>query len=112
MNNYQKALIEEHSALVVRICNLNNDVYSKESVNDTQVEFGNKMVQLVSMQNYCAALEARLMNANVAYEHGQYFERVAEIKTSNVVEIIPTTEDKPGSDFDKDGEESNSSSND
>lgn len=112
MNNYQKALIEEHSQLVVRICNLNNNIYNKESVNDTQVEFGNKMVQLVSMQNYCYALEARLMNAGVTYEHDQYFERVAEIKNVEAVEIVPTTEGKPGSDFDKDGEESNSPSND
>ena len=86
MENYQKTLIEEHSQLVVRIQKLHNYVYSDQSNADNKVEFANKCIQLSAMKKYEEALRSRLENQGIFFENGQYFERVAEIKTA------PTTE--------------------
>lgn len=100
MNTYQKALIEEHSQLAVRTQNLHDYIYGDASQNDDKVEFANKCIQLRAMKNYEEALRARLENADVVYENGQYFEKVASIQK---VIVPPATEDA-GSDFDADGE--------
>ena len=100
MNNYQKALIDEHSELVVRIEKLHDYVYSDSSNNDTRVEFANKCIQLAAMKNYVEALRARLENAKVVFESGKYFENVASIEK---VIVQPAIEGQ-GSDFDADGE--------
>ena len=91
MNNYQKALVEEHSNLVIRTQNLNDYVYSDASNSDNRVEFANKCIQLAAMKKYEEALRARLENANVIYESGDYLERVATV-----------TENMKGNDYDKD----------
>ena len=39
MNNYQKALVEEHSNLVVRIQKLHDWIYSDKPIKDDKVEF-------------------------------------------------------------------------
>lgn len=100
MNTYQKALIEEHSQLAVRTQNLNNYIYSEQSQNDNKIEFANKCIQLRAMKNYEEALRARLENADVVFENGQYFEKVASIQQV----IIPPANEGAGSDFDADGE--------
>lgn len=79
MNSYQKALIEEHSNLVVRIQNLHNYIYGEESNNDNRVEFANKCIQLAAMKKYEEALRARMENVCITFENGNYFERVASI---------------------------------
>lgn len=99
MNNYQKSLIEEHSQLVVRINKLQNYLYTSASDNDNKIEYANKAVQLAAMKKYEEALNARLANAGVVYEDGEYFEHIACIKTEDP-ELTP---DKScGSDFDAD----------
>ena len=82
MNNYQKALIEEHSNLVVRIQKLHDWIYSDKPIKDDKVEFANKCIQLAAMKKYEEALRARLENQGVFFENGQYFERVAKIKAT------------------------------
>lgn len=83
MNNYQKALIEEHSQLVVRTQNLHNYIYSEESNNDNRIEFANKCIQLTSMKKYEEALRARMENAGIMFENDNYFELVNSI-TNNI----------------------------
>lgn len=90
MNNYQKALIDEHSQLVVRTQNLHNYIYSEKSNNDHRIEFANKCIQLASMKKYEEALRARMENAGITFENGNYFERVASI--TPVVAIATATE--------------------
>ena len=89
MNTYQKELIDEHTGLVVRTQNLHNYIYSKESANDHRVEFANKCIQLSHMKKYEEVLRARLINAGIVFETGQYLEKVAEIK-SVIADEIPS----------------------
>lgn len=99
MNNYQKALIEEHSNLVVRTQNLHDYVYSDASNKDNRVEFANKCIQLASMKKYEEALRARIENTGITFENGNYFERVASINP-----VIATVMPDAGSDYDVDEE--------
>ena len=99
MNNYQKALIEEHSNLVVLTQKLHDYVYSDSSNDDTRIEFANKCIQLAAMTKYEEALRARLENAQVIFESGKYFENVATIEKV----IVPPAIEGQGSDFDADG---------
>lgn len=98
MNSYQTDLIEEHSNLVVRTQNLHNYIYSEASANDHRVEFANKCIQLSHMKKYEEALRARLINAGIVFENGQYLEKVAEIKPVVIAAEIPSA----GNDFDFD----------
>lgn len=88
MNSYQKALIEEHSNLVVRIQKLHDWVYSDKPIKDDKVEFANKCIQLAAMKKYEEALRARIENIGITFENGNYFEHVAAIKVN---ELEPTT---------------------
>ena len=90
MNNYQKSLVEEHSQLVIRIDTLHNYIYSEKSDKDNKVEFANKCIQLAAMKKYEEALRARIENAGITFENGNYFERVASITL--VVAGATTTE--------------------
>ena len=99
MEKYQKEMIEEHSGLVVRIQKLHDYIYSDKSNADNKVEFANKCIQLTAMKRYEKALRARLENAGIVFENGNYFERVASI-TSTIIPPITTT----GSDYDVDKE--------
>lgn len=99
MNSYQKALVEEHSNLVVRTQTLHDYVYSDASNNDSKIEFANKCIQLASMKKYEEALRARLENSGIAFENGNYFERVAQITP-----VIDTVMPDAGNDYDADGE--------
>jgi hypothetical protein len=100
MNTYQKDLIEEHSKLVVRINNLHNFIYSDRSEIDDKIEFANKCIQLAAMKKYEEALRARIENAGITFENGNYFENVATIEKI----IVPPAIEGQGSDFDADGE--------
>ena len=82
MEKYQKEMIEEHSGLVVRIQNLHNYVYSDQSNADNKVEFANKCIQLAAMKKYEEALRARIENAGIVFENGNYFEHIASIKAN------------------------------
>lgn len=86
MVDFVKRMVDEHSQLIVRIQALHEYIYSDKSNDDNKVEFANKCIQLAAMKKYEEALRARLENQGVFFENGQYFERVAEIKTA------PTTE--------------------
>ena len=99
MTDYQKEMIEEHSGLVVRIQKLHDWIYSDKPIKDDKVEFANKCIQLAAMKKYEEALRARLENADIVFENGEYFERVASI-TSTIIPPITTT----GSDYDVDKE--------
>lgn len=83
MLDFVKRMVEEHSQLVVRTQALHEYIYSDKSDNDNKVEFANKCIQLSAMKKYEEALRARLENQSVFFENGQYFERVAEIKSSS-----------------------------
>lgn len=97
MNNYQKALIDEHAQLVVRTQNLHDYIYNEESNNDHRIEFANKCIQLASMKKYEEALRARMENAGITFENGNYFERVASIGHT-IIPAIPNA----GKDYDAD----------
>ena len=99
MNNYQKALVEEHSNLVVRIQELHDWIYSDKTIKDDKIEFANKCIQLAAMTKYEEALRARMENVDITFENGNYFERVANI-TPTIIPPIATT----GSDYDVDEE--------
>lgn len=99
MNAYQKALVEEHSNLVVRTQALHDYVYSDASNNDSKIEFANKCIQLASMKKYEDALRARLENSGIAFENGNYFERVAQITP-----VIDTVMPDAGNNYDADSE--------
>lgn len=82
MNNYQKALVEEHSNLVVHIQKLHDWIYSDKPIKDDKVEFANKCIQLAAMKKYEEALRARIENIGITFENGNYFEHVAAIKVN------------------------------
>lgn len=103
MNDYQKSLIEEHSQLVVRTQKLHDYVYSNKSDKDNNIEFANKCIQVTSMKKYEEALRARLENAGIVFENGNYFERVASITTE-----IPTPIPEAGNDYDADSQHKDS----
>ena len=83
MLDFVKKMVDEHSQLFIRIQKLHEYIYSDKSDNDNKVEFANKCIQLSAMKKYEEALRARLENQSVFFENGQYFERVAEIKSSS-----------------------------
>lgn len=83
MLDFVQRMVEEHSQLAIRIQSLHEYIYSDKSNNDNKVEFANKCIQLSAMKKYEEALRARLENQSVFFENGQYFERVAEIKSSS-----------------------------
>ena len=99
MDNYQKALIEEHSNLVVRIQKLHDWIYSDKPIKDDKVEFANKCIQLAAMKKYEEALRARIENIGITFENGNYFERVASINY-----VIATDMSDAGNDYDADCE--------
>lgn len=102
MNNYKKALIEEHSQLVIRIRNLNDYIYSDKSDKDDKIEFANKCIQLASMTKYEEALHARIENAGITFDGSNYFEHVAAISHTIAPPIIAITIPDKGSDYDVD----------
>ena len=99
MVNSSKYMIDEHSQLIINIHNLHDYIYSDNSNNDNKVEFANKCIQLAAMKKYEEALRARLENAGIVFENGEYFERVASINP-----VIATVMPDAGNDYDADCE--------
>ena len=98
MVEFVKRMINEHAELVVRIQKLHNYVYSEASDKDNKTEFANKCIQLAAMKKYEEALRARLENASVVFENGQYFERVGCINVeSDKQKFIDTEENNKNS---------------
>ena len=106
MNTETQQLMQEHSQLIVRINELDNELYGNGGFNtmtditnnQTQddifcnmTEFGNKGIQLASMRTYLKALECRLNNRNIFFKNGEYFERVAVIDKTSVQPQNPNT---------------------
>ena len=83
MLDFVKRMVDEHSQLVVRTQKLHEYIYSDKSDKDNKIEFANKSIQLVAMKKYEEALCARLENAGIVFENGEYFEHVAAIKVNN-----------------------------
>ena len=98
MIDFVKRMVDEHSQLVIRIQKLHEYIYSDKSDKDNKVEFANKCIQLSAMKKYEEALRARLENQGIFFENGQYFDKVAEIKST----FTPTT---PEEDQNDDGTE-------
>lgn len=76
---YVTRMIEEHSQLVIRICKLNDYVYSEKSDKDDKVEFANKCIQLAAMKKYEEALRARLENHGIRFVDGEYLTSLGKI---------------------------------
>ena len=87
MLDFVKRMVDEHSQLFIRIQKLHEYIYSDKSDKDNKVEFANKCIQLAAMKKYEEALRARLENQGIFFENGQYFDKVAEIKST----FTPTT---------------------
>lgn len=81
MKDFVKAMMEEHSQLIVRIKNLETYIYSEQSDKDDKVEFANKCIQLAAMKKYEEALAARLENQGIEFDGTDYFEKIATIKS-------------------------------
>ena len=94
MLDFVQRMVEEHSQLVVRTQALHEYIYSDKSDNDNKVEFANKCIQLSAMKKYEEALRARLENRGIFFENGQYFDKVAEIKST----FTPTTSEEDKND--------------
>ena len=90
MIDFVKRMVDEHSQLVIRIQKLHEYIYSDKSDKDNKVEFANKCIQLSAMKKYEEALRARLENQGIFFENGQYFDKVAEIKST----FTPTTSEE------------------
>ena len=100
MNTDKKALIEEHSGLIVRIQTLHDYIYSSKSDADNKVEFANKCIQLAAMKKYEECLQARMENIGIIFDNGEYLERVATV--TPIIAVPEVTDDQSGSDFDID----------
>lgn len=86
MLDFVKRMVDEHSQLVIRIQKLHEYIYSDKSDKDNKIEFANKCIQLSAMKKYEEALRARLENQGIFFENGQYFDKVAEIKSTFTTE--------------------------
>lgn len=78
MEAFVNRMIDEHIELNRRISKLETFIYGDAANKVTRADFANMCLQLKAMRNYEEALSARLINQNVVYEHGQYFEKIAE----------------------------------
>lgn len=89
MDKYTNELVKEHAQLVVRIDELEKEVYTSDNKSDnfSKVEYANQAIQLASMKKYAECLEARLNNRGVYFDEGQYLERVASIKPGNLDDV-------------------------
>lgn len=107
MNAETQQLMQEHSQLIVRINELDNELHGNGGFNtmtditnnQTQddifcnmTEFGNKGVQLTSMRTYLKALECRLNNRNIFFKNGEYFEKVAVITKDSIKSQNPNSD--------------------
>lgn len=79
MKKYVKCMVEEHSQLYVRIAELHDDIYNKDTSHINKADFANMCIQLNAMRQYEKCLIARLNNAGVSFDNGAYHKCVAVI---------------------------------
>lgn len=79
MKKYVKRMVEEHSQLYVRIAELHDDIYNKDTSHINKADFANMCIQLNAMRQYEKCLIARLNNAGVSFDNGAYHECVVVI---------------------------------
>lgn len=72
MEGYIERMIQEHKELVPRIQELHNWVYGGAHEKVDAAEFANECIQLKGMKIYEEALRARLTNAGVIFDNGDY----------------------------------------
>lgn len=80
MEGYIERMIQEHKELVPRIQELHNWVYGGAHEKVDAAEFANECIQLKAYKVAEEALRARLFNAGVTYDNGQYLIAIDEIK--------------------------------
>lgn len=86
MEKYVKRMVEEHSQLYVRIAELHDDIYNKDTSQINKADFANMCIQLNAMRQYEKCLIARLNNAGVIFGNGLYHECVAAVNTEEDAE--------------------------
>ena len=79
MEKYVKRMVEEHSQLYVRLEKLNDFIYNQDTSHINKADFANMCMQLAAMRQYEKCLVARLNNAGVSFDNGDYHECVAVI---------------------------------
>lgn len=102
MNEYIKTLIEANKDAVSNIAVLEATVREYPVTDEkSKTNFGNLCILLNGYRNVAKATDCLLINENVLKDaQGNYYKKIDE-------DIIPpTTEGKPGSDFDNDRAES------
>ena len=72
MEGYIERMIQEHKELVPRIQKLHNWVHGDAYKQVDATEFANECIQLKGMKIYEEALRARLTNAGVIFDNGDY----------------------------------------
>lgn len=80
MEGYIERMIQEHKELVPRIQKLHNWVHGEAYKQVDATEFANECIQLKGMKIYEEALRARLTNACVIFDNGDYLISVDSIE--------------------------------
>ena len=101
MNNYIKSLIVDNKIASEKVQALEQTVAAYPIVDEkSKVNFGNLCIALKGFRMVAEATECLLINENVLKDdNGEFYQKVDE----NTPIVPPSTEGKPGSDFDKDG---------
>ena len=80
METLIQQMIQEHKELVPRIQNLHNWVHGDAYKQVDATEFANECIQLKGMKIYEEALRARLTNAGVIFDNGDYLISIDSIE--------------------------------
>ena len=80
MEGYIERMIQEHKELVPRIQKLHNWVHGEAYKQVDATEFANECIQLKGMKIYEEALRARLTNAGVIFDNGDYLVAIDSVK--------------------------------
>ena len=104
MNDYIKTLVDVNKDAVESIATLEETVKNYPITDDkSKANFGNLCILLNGYRNILKATDCLLINENVLKDSsGNYYQKI-EDEDENV--IPPTTEGKPGSDYDVDKKE-------
>ena len=99
MNDYIKTLIEVNKDAVESITTLEEVVKDYPIVDDkSKANFGNLCILLNGYRNILKSTDCLLINENVLKDDkGNYYQKIEDDTV-----VPPTTEGKPGSDFDVD----------
>ena len=80
MEGYIERMIQEHKELVPRIQKLHNWVHGEAYKHVDATEFANECIQLKGMKIYEEALRARLTNAGVIFDNGDYLVSIDSVE--------------------------------